>query len=218
MSNRAKTTLTPRQQALLHFLRREQKRQGIMPSSREIQQHFGFASQTAAMDLLRALEKKGVIRRLPGKARAVILAEIKDETPNHSEFNGSPLAEIPLYGRIAAGLARETFETPQETLRVDLQSLGLSAKANLFALKVTGDSMIGAHIVQGDLVILETREPRPGDVVAALIDGETTLKRFLTKNGQAYLKAENPAFDDLIPAQELLVQGAMVGLIRRKVA
>lgn len=218
MSHRTKTSLTSRQEELLRFLRLEQKRQGIMPSSREIQQHFGFASQTAAMDLLRALEKKGVIRRLPGKARAVILAEVKDETPHPSESNDSPFAEIPLYGRIAAGLARETYESPPETLRLDIQGLGLSRKANLFALKVTGDSMIGAHIVEGDIVILESREPRPGDIVAALIDGETTLKRFLTRNGEAYLKAENPDFDDLVPVQELLVQGAMVGLLRRHVA
>ena len=74
--------------------------------------------------------------------------------------------------------------------------------------------MIGAHILDGDLVILEVREPRARDIVAALIDGETTLKRYLTKNGSAFLKAENPEYPDLIPAQELVIQGVMITIIR----
>ena len=74
--------------------------------------------------------------------------------------------------------------------------------------------MINAHIMDGDHVVLEYREPRDQDVVAALIDGETTLKRFVTSGRKPYLKAENPNFPDLIPAQELLIQGVMVGLVR----
>jgi len=75
--------------------------------------------------------------------------------------------------------------------------------------------MIGANICDGDMVILEAKEPRPRDIVAALIDGETTLKRFLLKDGQPYLKAENPDFPDLIPADELVIQGVMQALIRQ---
>ena len=74
--------------------------------------------------------------------------------------------------------------------------------------------MEGAHICEGDHVFLVQREPRSHDVVAALIDGETTLKRYLTENGQPYLKAENPRYPDLIPARELVIQGVMVGLFR----
>jgi len=80
---------------------------------------------------------------------------------------------------------------------------------------VRGDSMIGADISDGDLVILENREPRPGAVVAALIDGETTLKRYLHQRGRPYLKAENPRFPDLLPARELIIQGVMVALVRK---
>lgn len=209
--------LTARQQELLDFLRKEQHRLGVMPSSREVQKHFGFASQTAAMDLLRALERKGSIRRLPGKARAVILSA-EDETSSQSRNSDSPFIEVPIYGNIAAGMPQDVGEEIEGTVRVDFASMGISRNSEPFALKVRGDSMVGAHILEGDLVILERREPRAGDVVAALIDGESTLKRFLTKQGTSYLKAENASYPDLIPVRELSVQGVMVGLIRRHVA
>jgi repressor LexA len=75
--------------------------------------------------------------------------------------------------------------------------------------------MIGANICPGDIVVLEVREPRPRDIVAALIDGETTLKRYVIENGQPFLRAENPDFPDLVPVQELVIQGVMQTLIRR---
>lgn len=75
--------------------------------------------------------------------------------------------------------------------------------------------MIDAHICHGDTVILEVREPRKGDIVAALIDGETTLKRYLVENGKPFLRAENADFPDLIPARELVIQGVLVGLLRK---
>jgi repressor LexA len=202
--------LTIRQQQLLDFLREEQQLHGVMPSSREVQRHFGFASQTAAMDLLRALEKKGSIRRLPGKARAVILSP--EEMPTQPSVM---LAEIPIYGQIAAGMPQDSQGESEGSVFVDLDSLGISPKAKTFALRVQGNSMVDAHIVPGDLVVLEIREPHEGDVVAALIDGQSTLKRYLTKRGIPYLKAENADYPDLIPAEELLVQGVMVALVRR---
>lgn len=177
-----------------------------MPSTREIQSHFGFASQTAAMSHLRALEKKGVIIRLPGKARAVVFPE---------ELAREEIVDVPVYGSIAAGYA-ETLDAEEESrISIDVASLGLPRNARSFALRVRGESMIDAHICDGDTVILEHREPRKGDIVAALIDGETTLKRFVVKDGQAFLHAENENFPDLIPAQELIIQGVMVGLLRR---
>ena len=176
-----------------------------MPSTREIQAHFGFASQTAAMSHLRALEKKEVIIRLAGKARAVIFPE---------ELEREEIIDIPLYGSIAAGYAETMEETREGNLSIDIATLGLRRNSKTFALRVRGESMIDAHICSGDTVILEFREPRNGDIVAALIDGETTLKRFVIKDGRHYLRAENVEFPDLIPAQELIVQGVMVGLLR----
>lgn len=200
-----KATLTKRQQELYDFLKSYQHDKGVMPSTREIQAHFGFASQTAAMSHLRALEKKEVIIRLAGKARAVIFPE---------ELEREEIIDIPLYGSIAAGYAETMEETREGNLSIDIATLGLRRNSKTFALRVRGESMIDAHICDGDTVILEFREPRNGDVVAALIDGETTLKRFILKDGRHYLRAENANFPDLIPAQELIIQGVMVALLR----
>ena len=120
----------------------------------------------------------------------------------------------PIYGAIPAGFGDDTTPEADGTLSVDVRSMGLNGRSKAYALKVRGESMINAHIMDGDHVVLEYREPRDQDVVAALIDGETTLKRYVTNGQKPFLKAENPEFPDLIPAQELLIQGVMVGLVR----
>lgn len=197
--------LTTRQQEILDYLQSEHRRSGIMPSTREIQKHFGFASQTAAVSHLRALEKKGAIVRKERQARSVILADAADR---------EPIVDVPIYGAIPAGYSDDTVPEADGTLSVDVRSMGLGERSKAYALKVRGESMIDAHILDGDHVVLEYREPRNQDIVAALIDGETTLKRFVSEGGRPYLRAENPDFPDLIPAQELLIQGVMVGLVR----
>ena len=199
-------SLTTRQQEILDYLRMSSRTTGLMPSTREIQHYFGFASQTAAMSHLRALEKKGVILRLPGKARAVIFPE---------ELDREEIKDIPVYGRIAAGFSEDSQQEPDGCISIDIASLGCSAKSETFALKVRGESMIDAHICDGDTVVLEKREPRNGEIVAALIDEETTLKRFISEKGRTYLRAENPDFPDLIPVKELLIQGVMIALLRK---
>ncbi len=189
----------------MEFLRSEHRRTGIMPSTREIQEHFGFASQTAAVSHLNALEKKGIITRLAGKARALIFTD---------QIDREEIIDIPIYGMIPAGYGDDTEPVADGCLSVDTRSMGLSRSADAFALRVRGESMIDAHILDGDHVVLEKKEPRNQDIVAALIDGETTLKRYLMNNRKPFLKAENELYPDLIPARELLVQGVMVGLVR----
>lgn len=196
--------LTDRQQELVNFLRTYQRTHGVMPSTRDIQQHFGFASQTAAMSHLKALERKGAIRRLAGKARAVVFPDDMDRDAT----------EVPIFGLIPAGFTADNPEMSDGKVTVSLSSLGLSRQARPFALRVRGDSMIGACIAHGDYVILEHREPRSRDIVAALLDGESTLKRYIVEQGKPFLRAENPAYPDLIPARELVIQGVMVGLFR----
>ncbi|MDE0835718.1 MAG: transcriptional repressor LexA [Akkermansiaceae bacterium] len=198
--------LTTRQIEILDYLRMEHRETGIMPSTREIQHYFGFASQTAAMSHLRALEKKGVIQRLPGKARAVIFPE---------DLDREEICDIPIYGSIAAGFAEGAEQEQEGCLSIDVTSLGVARKRETFALRVRGESMVDAHICNGDTVVLEKREPRNGEIVAALIDGETTLKRFISEKGKTYLRAENPDFPDLVPIGELVVQGVMVALLRK---
>lgn len=198
--------LTQRQQEILDYLRLSQRQTGIMPSTREIQHFFKFASQTAAMSHLRALERKGVIQRLPGKARAVIFPD---------ELDRGEILDIPVYGSIAAGMAQDSEQDRQGCISIDIGALGIPRHARTFALKVRGDSMIDAHICSGDTVILEFREPRKGDIVAALIDGETTLKRYMISKGKPFLHAENSEFPDLIPARELIIQGVLIALLRQ---
>lgn len=197
--------LTSRQLEILEYLRMSQRKTGIMPSTREIQHYFGFASQTAAMSHLRALERKGVIQRLAGKARAVIFPE---------DLDRGEIMDVPVYGSIAAGMSQDAEPERQGCISVDISAMGIPRHAKTFALKVRGDSMIDAHICNGDTVILEFRAPRKGDIVAALIDGETTLKRYLVEKGQPFLRAENPDYPDLIPARELIIQGVLVALLR----
>ncbi|MFN0130254.1 MAG: transcriptional repressor LexA [Verrucomicrobiales bacterium] len=198
--------LTARQQQLLDFIRSYHRTTGVMPSTREIQQHFGFASQTAAVSHLRALERKGAIKKLAGKARALVFPE---------DLGRSYSFSVPVYGAIPAGFPTTADPAAADSqLAIDAALLGLSENAATFALRVRGDSMIDAHIVPGDFAIFEKREARDGDIVAALIDGETTLKRLVHQEGKAFLKAENAAYPDLQPVNELLIQGVLVGLVR----
>jgi len=197
--------LTKRQQEVIDYLKETHRVEGYMPSTRDIQRHFNFASQTAAISHLRALEKKGVIVRKANKACGIGFPE---------EMEREEIVDIPVYGSIAAGMAQDVDTEKEGCLSIDIRSLGLRGNARTFALKVRGDSMIDAHICDGDTVVLEFREPRKGDVVAALIDGETTLKRYVVDNGRPYLHAENENYPDLVPAHELVIQGVLVALLR----
>jgi repressor LexA len=99
---------------------------------------------------------------------------------------------------------------------VDIATIGFKPTRNTFALRVSGDSMSGKHICDGDIVILEHGpDPRPGQIVAALMDRKSTLKTFLLKNGKPFLKAENSKYPDLIPSDELMIQGVFRALIRK---
>jgi repressor LexA len=127
------------------------------------------------------------------------------------------VADIPIYGTIPAGFADDRRQEAKGCLSIDVQSAGIKPTPRTFALEVRGDSMIGKHIVSGDLVVLEHgMTPRTGDVVAALIDNESTLKTFVLENGKPHLRAENPRYPALIPAQELVIQGVMIALVRKR--
>jgi repressor LexA len=198
--------LTERQRNVLEFIQNEQREKGVTPSTREIQSHFGLASQTSVMQYLAVLERKGFIDRHARKARALITPVQKVR-----------ITDVPIYGQIPAGMSTLTEQTIEGHVSLDARSVNASKNARTFALRVRGDSMIGAHILDGDIVILEDRKDvRNGDIVAALIDGETTLKRYVMEHGRPYLKAENPLYPNLTPARELRVQGVMVSLVRKQ--
>ncbi|MEP6602355.1 MAG: transcriptional repressor LexA [Spartobacteria bacterium] len=199
--------LTHRQKSILDFIQSEQREKGLTPSTREIQKHFRFASQTSVMQYLATLERKGFLNRHARKARALITPVQKVR-----------ISDIPIYGQIPAGMSALNEQSIEGHISLDSRSVNASKSAGTFALRVRGDSMIDAHILDGDIVILEDRKDvQNGDIVAALIDGETTLKRFVTEHGRPYLKAENPQYPNLIPARELLIQGVMVSLVRKHI-
>ena len=198
--------LTDRQQQVLDFVHGYHDRHGVFPSLREIQAHFGFASPFAVTRHLQALERKGVLQRQRGKARAF-------SAPAGASRRA--LVRVPLYGVIPAGLPAANEAEPDEEVAVDAATFGLRPTDRLFALRVRGDSMIGAGILDGDIVFIAPRAPQAGQIVAALLDGESTLKRFLVEAGRPVLRAENPRYPDLLPAEELVIQGVMAGLLRR---
>ena len=198
--------LTHRQKNVLDFIQSEQRGKGITPSTREIQKHFRFASQTSVMQYLAALERKGFLSRHARKARALITPVQKVR-----------ITDVPIYGQIPAGMSTLSEQTIEGHVSLDARSANVSNNGRIFALRVRGDSMIGAHIIDGDIVILEDRKDvQNGDIVAGLIDGETTLKRYVVEHGRTYLKAENPRYPDLTPARELRIQGVMVSLVRKQ--
>ena len=197
--------LTDRQQEIFEFIRQQQQTRGIIPSIAEMQEHFGFASPTAVVGHLRALETKGVLKREPNKARGLVLTDT---------YRERQMIDIPIFGTIPAGLPADERQQSDGCISVDVETLRLPKGARVFALKVRGDSMINAGILPGDIVVMEFKEAKSGDIVAALIDGETTLKRYVVQRGKPFLKAENPKFTNLVPAQELVIQGVQIALLR----
>jgi repressor LexA len=200
--------LTRRQQQILDFLQKFQQANGNMPTIKEIAAHFGFRSPNAVTSHLRLLKNKGVIQDERNKARSIRLT-----TP--LQKLRKLVCDVPVFGSIPAGFAADRDQEAEGCVSVDVNSIGYKPTKNAFALRVTGDSMIGKYILDGDFVILEHGpDPRNGEIVAALIDGQCTLKTYLVKGGKPYLKAENPKYPNLIPAQELVIQGVFRALIR----
>jgi repressor LexA len=201
--------LTKRQSQVLDLVRSAERAGEPPPTLREIAAHFRFKSSRAAADHLDALKRKGFLASEPGKARSLRV------TSPLAKFR-SRIVDIPIFGSIPAGRPQTREQDIVSCVSVDIQSIGIKTTRNTFALRVAGDSMIGRHICDGDLVVLEFGpEPRHGQIVAALIDGSSTLKTYLVRAGKSYLRAENPKYPDLIPAQELMIQGVMRALIRR---
>jgi repressor LexA len=204
------STLTRRQRQVLEFVESRARAGKVCPSHREIAAEFGFRSSRAAACHLEALRRKGALASETGKARSLRVVSPLDRWR-------SPVVDVPIYGEIPAGFADDRRQEARGCLSMDLATLGIQPTARTFALEVRGDSMIGRHILDGDCVVLEHGvTPRNGDVVAALIDNESTLKTFVMERGRPYLRAENPKYPHLAPAQELVIQGVMVALIRKR--
>lgn len=197
--------LTSRQKQIYEFLLKNIREKGYAPSIPEIGRKFKIASTNGVSDHLKALEKKGYIRRV-GKRALEVLTPLGRPALTDAR-------EIPILGGVAAGkpvLAEENFEGFL-TVASDL------ARGKVFALQVKGDSMIDAGILDGDRVIIRCQETAEnGEIVCALIDGEATLKRFYRDGDGVTLRAENKNHAPIIVSQgEFRILGKVVGLVRK---
>lgn len=206
------TDLTPRQRKIMEFLRRWGEEHGYPPSVREIGEAVGLVSPSSVAYQLKVLERKGYLRRDPNRPRAVDVRpahELTDEDPD--EDQPAP-AFVPMLGRIAAGgpiLAEEMIEDVYPFPRE------LVGEGTLFLLQVKGDSMVDAAVCDGDWVAVRQQpDAETGDMVAALIDGEATVKTYQIRDGRRWLLPRNPAYD-AIPGEHATVMGKVVAVMRR---
>ncbi len=211
------SNLTFRQAAVLQYLEDFSRTEGYWPSIRDIQKHFEFRSTNAVAGHLRALESKGVIQRIPGQARTFRLNTQVEEPESPLPKGTTEVVDIPIYGSITAGYPDGVEQGDAiGRIQIGVDTIGRSRSRRSFALKVRGESMINAGIFEGDTVILDPRTPRNNDIVAALIDGETTLKRYIhDRSCPPYLKAENTDYPEIHPVGELIIQGVALAVVRR---
>lgn len=202
-----KQPLTERQQSIYDFIQDYQCSHGFSPKIREIQDAFEIKSVNGVIKHLHALEKKGWIQRDNTPRGISLLEKVKCKL-------SSNMLTIPIFGSIPAGNAQEIEEHVEGYHMIEAGSL---KPQEAFALRVRGESMIDAGIQDGDLVVaVREKQPRVGDIVVALLDGENTLKRFMKdSNGNPYLKAENAAYPEMYPIGSLEVQGVVTSLSRQ---
>lgn len=206
--------LTSRQKEILDYIQKYFFDKNYWPSIREIQTRFKFRSTNGVMGHLKALENKDYIARIPGQARAFRLSE---KAQFRIPAGLSKAVIIPIYGCIAAGYPDHVESSGAiGSLQIDVSTAGIKRLNDTFALKVRGESMVDIGIFDGDIVVIERGEPQHNDIVAALIDGETTLKRFMNPDeaDSPYLKAENANFPDLVPINSLEIQGIARSVVR----
>jgi repressor LexA len=197
--------LTTRQKQIYDFLVKSIREKGYAPSIPEIGARFKIASTNGVSDHLKALERKGYIRRVGKRAIEVL-------TPLGKSLFAAT-RQVPILGRVAAGKPLITEASVEGLMAVPAEM----ARGETFIVKVKGDSMIDAGILDGDYVIVRSQESAEnGEIVCAMINGETTLKRFQKKGDVVTLKAENKNYSPLTIARgEFAIVGKMVGLIRK---
>ncbi|HLV08271.1 MAG TPA: transcriptional repressor LexA [Croceibacterium sp.] len=223
--------LTAKQHELLRFIQRKLEETGISPSFEEMKEALDLKSKSGVHRLISALEERGFIRRLPNRARALeVLRQPENvagatrKAANDTVVSTAPprtrpepandVIEIPLHGRIAAGVPIEALEG-QSTLPVPAALLGAG---DHYALEVSGDSMIEAGILDGDYALVRrTETARDGEIVVALVrNEEATLKYLHRENGMVRLDPANGAYDPQVYLpEEVQVQGKLAGLLRR---
>ncbi|HYZ10065.1 MAG TPA: transcriptional repressor LexA [Pseudonocardiaceae bacterium] len=205
--------LTPRQRRVLEVIRDWVDRFGYPPSVREIGEAVGLTSTSSVAHQLRALERKGYLRRDPNRPRAVGVRPVEDPEQPVNEVPDLPRPTyVPVVGRIAAGGPVLAEQAVEDMFPLPREIVG---EGSLFLLRVAGDSMIEAAITDGDWVVVRQQPTAEnGDVVAAMIEGEATVKTLKRQDGHVWLLPHNPAYEP-IPGDEATVLGRVVAVLRR---
>ena len=193
---------TNSQQDVLKFILQRWDAGEALPSCREIARHFNWSSPKAASDVLDALKRKGYLASDLESSRKYRLTEQS--------------IGLPVLGEIPAGPPASTVESREEYLALNPSSLGVRDRTAAFLLRVTGDSMVGRQIFDGDLVLVEkSSRPKHQNIVAALIDNEVTLKTLIKEDGNAWLQSENPKYPNIHPLEDLQIQGVVRAVVRQ---
>ena len=207
--------LTPRQRKVLEVIRDAVDRRGYPPSMREIGEAVGLTSPSSVAHQLATLERKGFIRRDPNRPRAI---EVRTPEPDAvldptGEGDERPTPSyVPVVGRIAAGGPILAEQAVEEVFPLPRQLVG---EGTLFLLKVAGDSMVDAAICDGDWVVVRQQPVADsGEIVAAMIDGEATVKTYKRRDGHVWLMPHNPAYAP-IPGDDATILGRVTAVLRR---
>ena len=201
--------ITPKQQEILDYIKKEILEKGYPPAVRDICQAVHLKSTSSVHSHLETLEKNGFIRRDPTKPRAI---EILDED---FYMNRKEMVQIPVVGNVAAGTPILAVEHIEDYFPMPVNML---PNKDLFILRVKGDSMINMGILNGDFVIVAHADTAEnGEVVVALVDDSATVKRFYKENGYYRLQPENDTMEPII-VPKVMIQGKVVGLLRMNIS
>lgn len=211
--------LTERQRKVLTVIRDSVADRGYPPSIREIGDAVGLTSTSSVAHQLRTLERKGYLRRDPNRPRAVDVRGLDSPTDSADQAGAAGAAQrssatamVPVLGRIAAGGPILAEQAVEDVFALPRQIVG---QGSVFLLKVVGESMIDAAICDGDWVVVrQQNDAVNGDIVAAMIDGEATVKTLKRSKGQVWLMPHNPLFDP-IPGEHAQILGKVVSVIRK---
>ena len=203
--------LTAKDYEILDFIGRQLEEKGFPPSVREICEAVGLSSTATIHARLKKLEKHGKIIRDAAKNRSIMV--VGKEPPKSVQYNDDKYLDVPVYGRVTAGVPITAVEDVQDTFPLPMD---FARNKDLFMLKVQGESMINAAILDGDLIIVQKQTTaNNGDIVVALLDGENaTVKTFYKENGHFRLQPENDYMEPII-VSELSILGKVVGVFRK---
>jgi repressor LexA len=206
---KSRNELTPTQEKVFEFLKDFLREKGFPPTLREIASHFGLKGPKAPQKTLNILERKGYIRKVPGGSRAI-------EILSYPQFSLTHILSVPIVGRVQAGEPILAIENIEGYINLDRS---LASSGDVFLLRIQGDSMIEAHIQDGDFALVK---PQPnaenGDIVVALIEDEATIKKIFKKRDLIRLEPANPKMEPIVVKKgekKITIVGKVVGIFRK---